>query len=100
MFVDGTGNPFNIGGVQVQTNVTLIPGQSAFLDLNADAIPSGPPNMPGGTQSRTQIRAIISKCDGCNKGFVVPTLELFDNTTGRTTLVMPDTPAIKPDSEN
>jgi len=94
MFVDGNGNPFNIGGVLLQTTVRLSPGQSSFLDLNGDAIPVGPPIIPPGSPTRTQIRALVSDCEGCSSGLVVPTLEVFDNVTGKTTLMMPDTPAI------
>src|SRR5262245_10194459 len=93
MFVDSSGNPVNIGGAPLQTTVTLSPGQSAFLDLNGDAYPSPPPNLPNPPPQRVEIRALVSDCEGCGSGLVVPTLEVFDNATGRTTLVMPDTPA-------
>jgi hypothetical protein len=95
MFVDSNGNPFSVGGALLHTTVTLLPGQSAFLDLNGDAIPVGPPSAPNGPPNRVQIRALVSDCEGCGRGLVVPTLEVFDNATGRTILVMPDTPAIK-----
>jgi hypothetical protein len=94
MFVDANGNPFNIGGALLQTTVMLSPGQSAFLDLNSDAIPVGPPIIPSGPPTRIQIRALVSDCEGCSSGLVVPTLEVFDNATGKTTLALPDTPAI------
>jgi len=94
MFVDGNGNPFNIAGAPLQTTVTLGPGQSAFLDLNGDALPVGPPVYPSPPPQRVQIRAVLPSCDGCDQGFVIPTLEMFDNATGKTTLVVPDTPAI------
>jgi len=94
MFVDSSGNPVNIAGAPLQTTVTLSPGQSAFLDLNGDAVPNGPPTIPNGPPTRVQIRALVSDCEGCDSGLVVPTLEVFDNATGKTTLVMPDTPAI------
>jgi len=94
MFVDANGNPINIGGAPLQATVTLSPGQSTFLDLNGDAYPSPPPIYPTPPPSRVQIRALVSDCVGCSSGLVVPTLEVFDNATGKTTLVMPDTPAI------
>jgi hypothetical protein len=93
MFVDSNGNPFSIGGAPLHTTVTLLPGQSGFLDLNGDAIPVGPPQIPIGPPNRVQIRAVVSDCEGCSRGLIVPTLEVFDNATGRTMLVMPDTPA-------
>ncbi|HKQ74789.1 MAG TPA: hypothetical protein VJ810_13940 [Blastocatellia bacterium] len=102
MFADANGRPFiNAGGQLSSSSVILGPGQSAYLDLNGDAIPIGPPNIPGGPPSipvgppiRVQFRALIPNCDGCNHGLLVPTLEVFDNASGKTTLVMPDTPAI------
>src|SRR5262249_6515069 len=84
MFVDGNGNPFSIAGVPLQTTVTLGPGQSGFLDVNGDAIPSGPPIIPSGPPTRVEIRALVSECEGCSTGLVVPTLEVFENATGRT----------------
>jgi len=97
MFVDSTGNPFNIGDAPARTTVTLHPGQSTFLDLSlsGDAFPVGTPNIPPGPPTRVQLRALVSDCEGCSRGLVVPTLEVFDNATGKTALVMPDIPAIK-----
>ncbi|HMG32621.1 MAG TPA: hypothetical protein VKM94_01685 [Blastocatellia bacterium] len=100
MFVDGNGNPFNIAGAPLQTIVTLGPGQSGSLDLNSDAIPNGPPTVPNGPPIRVQIRALVAECEGCSRGFVVPTLEVFDNATGKSTLVIPDTPAINGSTED
>jgi hypothetical protein len=102
MFVDANGRPFiNAAGQLLSSSVLLGPGQSAYLDLNGDNIPIGPPNIPGGPPSipvgppiRVQFRALIPDCEGCNRGLVVPTLEMFDNASGKTTLVMPDTPAV------
>jgi hypothetical protein len=102
MFVDSNGNPFNIGDAPSRTTVTLLPGQSTFLDLalSGDALPVGAPGIQPGTPARLQMRALISDCEGCSRGVVVPTLEVFDNATGKTTLVMPDTPAIKAGDED
>lgn len=102
MFVDANGRPFiNAGGQILSSSVILGPGQSAYLDLNGNAIPVGPPIIPGGPPSipvgppnRAQFRALIPECDGCNHGLIVPTLEVFDNASGKTILVMPDRPAI------
>ena len=51
---------------------------------------------PSYTAGRTQIRAEVASCVGCgdSKGTVLATLEVFDTATGKTTLVMPDAPAI------
>jgi len=87
-FVNSDGNAITNGdGQPRQSTVTLASGQSAFLDLQC----------PGGCGAgRVQFRAEVPSCIGCGdgKGTVLATLELFDNTTGRTTLVMPDYPAI------
>jgi len=100
MFVDANGIPINIAGALLQSTVTLNPGQSAFLDLNGDAYPSPPPTYPSPPPNRVKIRALVSDCEGCDSGLLVPTLEVFDNATGKTTLVMPDTPRIKGSTED
>ena len=101
MFVDVAGNPIvTIGGQLLHTTVLLSPGQSAFLDLNGDAIPVGPPILPSGPPNRVLIRAVVPNCERCNQGFVIPTLEVFENTSGKTTLLMPDTPALNRDRDN
>jgi len=94
MFVDANGSPFNIGGTQLRTTVMLSPGQSVFLDLNGDALPIGPPTLPSVPPQRAQVRALVSECDRCSDGLMVASLEVFDNVTGKTTLVMPDTAAM------
>ena len=90
-FVDSSGSPVtNDSGHPVESMVTLASGQSAFLDL---LCPGG-----CGAPARVQFRAEVPSCIGCgngnSKGTVLATLEIFDNLTGKTTLVMPDYPAI------
>ena len=95
-FVNSSGSPFtNVdGGQPSQSMVTLASGQSGFLDLR------GSFSCPGGctAPARVQIRAEVPSCVGCGSangsGFVIPTLEVFDNATGKTAFVMPDYPAI------
>ena len=95
-FVNSSGSPFtNVdGGQPSQSMVTLASGQSAFLDLRGNF------SCPGGcaAPARVQIRAEVPSCVGCGSangsGFVIPTLEVFDNATGKTAFVMPDYPAI------
>lgn len=100
MFVDENGNPITAGGQLLHTTVILSHGQSAFLDLVGDAIPVGPPSIPGGPPNRIQFRALLPNCEHCNRGFVIPTLEVFDNATGKTSLLMPDTPALARDRDD
>ena len=66
--------------------MTLAEGQSAFVDFTP----------PSSTAGRMQIRAEMPNCVGCGngKGTVLATLEVFDTATGKTTLLMPDYPAI------
>ena len=92
-FVKSDGNPVtNSDGYPIGTSTaTLADGQSAFLDMLG---------CPGGCSApaRVQFRAEVTSCIGCGSangsGFVIPTLEVFDNVTGKTAFVMPDYPAI------
>ena len=89
-FVNSNGTPVtNADGYPIgSSTVTLASGQSAFLDLSCPGGCTGP--------ARVQFRAEVPSCIGCGegKGTVLATLEIFDNATGKTTLVMPDYPAI------
>jgi hypothetical protein len=61
----------------------LIAGKSASVDLNADT------DLPG--QARVQIRAhALTPQPGTNGApcTFIPTLELVDNSTGKTTVVV------------
>ena len=95
-FVNDSGSPFtNADGYPIaSSSVTLAAGQSAFLELHC----------PGGctAPNRVQFRAEMPSCIGCGsgRGTVLATLELFDTATGKTTLVMPDYPAISSNGED
>jgi len=89
-FVNSNGTPItNADGQPRQSTATLASGQSAFLDLNGASLLQS-------YAGRVQIRAEVPACIGCgnSKGTVLATLEIFDTATGKTTLVMPDYPAI------
>jgi hypothetical protein len=64
-----------------RTTVTLHPGDSAFLDLGADAV-------AGQGEKRHQVRAEVSAVNDPTSACVV-TLEVFDNETGKTTVFLP-----------
>jgi hypothetical protein len=87
-FVNSSGAPVtNSDGYPLgSSTVSLASGQSAFVDFT-------PPSYTAG---RTQIRAEVASCVDCgdSKGTVLATLEVFDTATGKTTLVMPNAPAI------
>ena len=90
MFVKSDGNPVtNVDGQPIESGVTLMSDQSTSLDLRGSM-------LLGNNAGRVQIRAAVPSCVGCgtSQGFVIPTLEVFDNATGKTMLVMPDYPAI------
>ena len=92
-FVDSSGNPFNGDGHQIgSSTVTLSSGQSGFVDFTPSS----------NTAGRIQIRAEMPGCVGCgnSKGTILATLEVFDTATGKTTLVMPDYPAISSRGDN
>jgi hypothetical protein len=101
-FFDANGDQF-IGsdGQPVQSTVTLTPGHSTFLDFNANAMPTGPSwtaNTPGG---RGQIRAQVigdwsGPGDEKHTNPIISTLEVFDNSTGKTTVLMPVGPPTFP----
>lgn len=111
-FFDASGNQFmDANGQPVQSTITLGPGQSTFLDLSADTIPQGPPNFPvgppitpGAAGGRAQIRAEVTgffpqgppSKDQSRTNPIISTLELFDNSTGKTTVFVPQGPPIIP----
>jgi hypothetical protein len=99
MFVDSNGNQLlDAAGVSVKTTLTLGAGESAFLDLNANAIPKGPPNLPSGPPDfggRVQLRALVRAMPVGppqrgeeHAGSIITTLEVFDNVTAKTSFVM------------
>jgi hypothetical protein len=105
-FLDSNGNPLlNGGGHPIQSTMTLGPGQSTFLDLNADTMPVGPPscqsgcvNAPGPNgrlELRPRVTAILTnpqKGDDDDKvrNPIISSLELFDNNSGRTSMLIRD----------
>jgi hypothetical protein len=88
-FLDENGETFqDRDGIPVATSAALLPGQSAFLELSsADAFGES-------TALRKQFRALVERSPGppdvppnpfCSG--IVSTLEVYDNLTGRTTVL-------------
>ena len=64
------------------TEMTLEPGQSGYADLNADFLSI--------LEGRLQIRPVIKYVDNPDlrkRGTIIGSLEIFDNDTGKTTVV-------------
>jgi hypothetical protein len=68
------------GVVLARDAQTLRPGQAAFLDLNREAV--GDPNI------RVQIRAVVQFSSRDCLAQVRASLEVYDNDTGKTTLIV------------
>jgi hypothetical protein len=68
------------GAVLAHDAQTLRPGEAAFLDLNREAI--GNPNL------RVQIRAVVQFSSTDCLAQVRASLEVYDNDTGKTTLIV------------
>ncbi|HLJ50696.1 MAG TPA: hypothetical protein VKU01_32005 [Bryobacteraceae bacterium] len=66
------------------TSVSVLPGQSSAVDLNADTDLK--------ISTRIQIRGVVSSFRTC----LVPTLEIFDNATGKTTVIVTQTNVTPP----
>ena len=72
-----------------ERGIIIIGGKSASLDLSADQL-GGPDTRPG---QRFQLRGIVKALGGpdtklrCEE-IIVSTLEVFDNETGRTTVLL------------
>jgi hypothetical protein len=84
-FRDANGRPFtDANGQVVRSEVTLNAGDSTFLELNGNLF--GPPSING--SGRLQLRPLIQifTVRGSFAPPCVPTMEVFDNTTGRTSL--------------
>jgi hypothetical protein len=88
------------GQVLTQSTVSLAPGKSASLDLSYDSLKA--------TDLRVQIRAVLiygysgganpppgvlnrTACDN-----LVPSLEVYDNASGRTSLILTDAKVLPP----
>jgi hypothetical protein len=87
-FLDPGGQPFKDStGQVIQSDVQLQAGESAFLDLNGDAVV--PPSTNGAPQ-RLQLRPVVNVLQEPSgkypPGPCFPTMEVFDNATGRTSL--------------
>lgn len=87
------------GQLLKQSAITLQPGKAGSLDLSSDELP--------GTDSRTEVRAVlrfgysgganpppaILQQFDCN---IVPSLEVYDNDTGRTSFVLTEAKPLPP----
>jgi hypothetical protein len=76
LFLDGAGTTL------ARAVVTAAGGTAAFLDLRGDSLAISDPD------ERMQIRAVV-RAVGDQRPSLVPTLELFDTATGRTTVSYP-----------
>ena len=88
-FRDAGGRPFtDSSGQVIRRVVELRAGESAFLDLNGDLF-GGPSTSadtaPGRLQLRPFVRVLVNPPDP-DRNACRPTLEVFDNATGRTSL--------------
>jgi len=87
---NGSQLPDPTSGQPAQTSLSLSPGQAASLDL---AFPTGPPSFPGSpfaSASRVELRAVV-QVEGAEGGLAndfAADLEIFDTSTGRTTVVL------------
>ncbi len=69
---------------QLKTStVSVAPGESITLDLNADTELK--------ISARIQIRGVISSQFQSGRPCLAPTLEIFDNSTGKTTVIVAQT---------
>jgi hypothetical protein len=104
-FRDANGRPFtDTNGQVIRREVSLQSGESAFLDLNADMF--GGPSTNGvdaTTPARLQLRPfarVLAAPPEPGKNACFPSMEVFDNTSGRTSLFSAfPTPWIQPERE-
>jgi len=79
-FFDGQGNEL------LRSSQCVTPGHAVFLDLNGISLVSTTPR----TEIRAKVHVIEPPGDpDRNQINIVPTLEVFDNESGRTTVVLP-----------
>ena len=104
-FRNASGQPFNntLSDSFLARTVTLQPGESAFLDLDGDqyAPPSTNADVAPGP-ARMQLRPFVRVVSAPNGHDYPPdpcrtTMEVFDNTSGRTSLFALGTPNFNPD---
>ena len=91
-FRDAGGQPFtDSNGQVVQREVELQAGESAFLDLNGDGVvPPSTNGAPERLQLRPVVRMVQEPPGKYPPGPCFPTMEVFDNATGRTSLFAPE----------
>jgi hypothetical protein len=86
----------NTGRMLARTTATLAPGHAAFLDLNGDTL-----ERQG---NRAQVRAAVMtpppEPDSVSRAVLVATVEVFNNETGRTIVVIPAATVPAPASAN
>jgi hypothetical protein len=99
-FVDADGNVLlNSADQPVRRDVTLDPGHSASVQINGD-------NLVSRDQTRLSFRPVVRVFVSTNSDGTTPpdpcfpTLEVINNTTGRTTLLNPGTPFFFPGNHN
>jgi hypothetical protein len=84
-FRDGDGRPFtNSVGQPVRSEITVRPGESAFLDLNADQFIGNSTNGFGRLQLRPFVHVLSAPPVPDLPPPCFPSAEVFDNTPGRT----------------
>ncbi|MFL6231398.1 MAG: hypothetical protein ACJ741_21700, partial [Pyrinomonadaceae bacterium] len=79
----------------IEREVTLQPGQAAFLPLNFDEVAAD-----GGSQHRRlQLRPVVNVQPDANgqlpPGPTIPSAEVIDNSDGRTSFVLNALPAVQ-----
>ena len=104
---NAVGEPFtNNDGQPIRRTVELQAGESAFLDLNADVF--APPSTnadvapgPARLQLRPFVRVLVAPPDPSRNGIPPDpcraTMEVFDNTSGRTSIFAGFNPPPDPD---
>jgi hypothetical protein len=96
-FVDGDGNTITNPrtGNPVQREVSLQPGHSASLLLNFDEVAAD----GGSERRRLQLRPVVNVQPDDNgqlpPGPTIPTVEVIDNSDGRTSFVLNALPAVQ-----
>jgi len=90
-FRDAAGQPIrNSDGQVIRREVSLQSGESAFLDLNADMF-GGPSTNADVAPARLQLRPFVRVLQAPGDPNIpppcFPTMEVFDNTSGRTSII-------------
>lgn len=106
-FRDANGRPFtDANGQVIRREVSLQSGESAFLDLNGDLFAPPSTNADTTGPARLQLRPFARLLQAPPEPGrnipppCVPTIEIFDNATGRTSLLSTfPTPWVEPDRQ-